>query len=156
MIHAPHIIKLRRTRSKFLRRRLNASKGSLTAHLGAALSGGTLDSADFFWLGYFDYPISSGIMESINNFGTPTRMAYGYRDVDYLHLRTTPSMSQKAYSLAPRPRLGSAHLRHHARLHGHPPAPPAAVTTLKYRAIYRVDDAQVGQWSAVVSIAVGG
>ena len=123
MIHAPHIIKLRRTRSKFLRRRLNASKGSLTAHLGAALSGGTLDSVDFFWLGYFDYPISSGIMESINNFGTPTRMADGYRDVDYLHLRTTPSMSQKAYSLAPRPRLGSAHLRHHARLHGHLPAP---------------------------------
>lgn len=33
---------------------------------------------------------------------------------------------------------------------------PAAVTTWKYRAIYRVDDAQVGQWSAVVSIAVGG
>ncbi len=34
--------------------------------------------------------------------------------------------------------------------------PPAAVITWKYRAIYRVDDAQVGQWSAVVSIAVGG
>jgi len=35
-------------------------------------------------------------------------------------------------------------------------AQPAAVTTWKYRAIFRVDDAQVGQWSAVVSIAVGG
>ncbi|MCX6840559.1 MAG: hypothetical protein NTX35_22475 [Verrucomicrobia bacterium] len=112
MIHAPHIIKLHRTRSNFLRRHLNASKCSLTANLGAALSGGTLDSADFFWLGYFDYPISSGIMESINKIGTP-----GYTDTHPL---------------------------------------PAAVTTWKCRAIYRVDDAQVGQWSAVVSIAVGG
>ena len=112
MIHAPHIIKHHRTRSKFLRRHLNVSKWPLTANLGAALSGGTLDSADLFWLGYFDYPISSGIMESINNFGTP-----GYTDTHPL---------------------------------------PDAVTTWKCRAIYRVDDAQVGQWSAVVSIAVGG
>ena len=78
MIHAPHIIKLRRTRSKFLRRRLNASKGSLTAHLGAALSGGTLDSVDFFWLGYFDYPISSGIIESINKIGTTQKLTEGW------------------------------------------------------------------------------
>lgn len=39
-------------------------------------------------LSYFDYPISSGIMEGINNkIGRLTRMAYGYRDVDFLHLR---------------------------------------------------------------------
>jgi hypothetical protein len=84
---------------------LNASKCSLTAILRAALSGGTLYSADFFWLGYFDYPISSGIMEGINNkIGRLTRMAYGYRDMDFLHLRTTPSMSQKTYSPTPQQR----------------------------------------------------
>ena len=33
---------------------------------------------------------------------------------------------------------------------------PATPTNWKYRAIYRVDDAQVGQWSAVVSVNVGG
>ena len=33
---------------------------------------------------------------------------------------------------------------------------PATLTQWKYRAIYRVDDEQVGQWSAVESIAVGG
>ncbi len=33
---------------------------------------------------------------------------------------------------------------------------PATLTQWKYRAIYRVDDAQVGQWSPVVTIAVGG
>ena len=33
---------------------------------------------------------------------------------------------------------------------------PATLTQWKYRAIYRVDDAQVGQWSAEVSIAIGG
>jgi hypothetical protein len=33
---------------------------------------------------------------------------------------------------------------------------PATLTQWKYRAIYRVDDQQVGQWSAEVSIAVGG
>lgn len=33
---------------------------------------------------------------------------------------------------------------------------PATLTEWKYRAIYRVDDEQVGQWSAEVSIAVGG
>lgn len=33
---------------------------------------------------------------------------------------------------------------------------PAAVTQWKYRAIYRVDDAQVGLWSEAISIAVGG
>ena len=39
-------------------------------------------------LSYFDYPISSGIMEGINNkIGRLTRMAYGYRDVEFLHLR---------------------------------------------------------------------
>ena len=39
-------------------------------------------------LSYFDHPISSGIMEGINNkIGRLTRMAYGYRDVDFLHLR---------------------------------------------------------------------
>jgi len=39
-------------------------------------------------LSYFDHPISSGIMEGINNkVGRLTRMAYGYRDVDFLHLR---------------------------------------------------------------------
>jgi hypothetical protein len=32
---------------------------------------------------------------------------------------------------------------------------PATLTELKYRAIYGVVDAQVGQWSAEVSIAVG-
>ena len=97
MIHAPHIIKHHRTRSKFLRRHLNASKWPITANLGAALSGGTLDSADFFWLGYFDHPFSSGMMEAIHNkIGIPTRMASGDRDGDCLHLRTTPSMSQKA------------------------------------------------------------
>lgn len=32
---------------------------------------------------------------------------------------------------------------------------PAAPTKWKYRAIYRVDDAQVGQWSAEVSVTVG-
>lgn len=35
-------------------------------------------------------------------------------------------------------------------------AHPATLTQWKYRAIYRVDDEQVGQWSAEVSIAVGG
>lgn len=39
-------------------------------------------------LSYFDHPISSGIMEGINNkIGRLTRLAYGYRDVDFLHLR---------------------------------------------------------------------
>ena len=33
---------------------------------------------------------------------------------------------------------------------------PGTVAQWKYRAIYRVDDAQVGQWSAVMTIAVGG
>lgn len=33
---------------------------------------------------------------------------------------------------------------------------PATLTQWKYRAIYRVDDAQVGQWSPDISIAVGG
>ncbi len=35
-------------------------------------------------------------------------------------------------------------------------AHPTALTQWKYRAIYRVDDEQVGQWSAEASIAVGG
>ncbi len=39
-------------------------------------------------LSYFDHPISSGIMEGLNNkIGRLTRMAYGYRDLDFLHLR---------------------------------------------------------------------
>ena len=39
-------------------------------------------------LSYFEHPISSGIMEGINNkIGRLTRMAYGYRDVEFLHLR---------------------------------------------------------------------
>lgn len=105
MIHTPHTIKVHRARFKTLLRVLNTSKGSLTAMLGAALSGGTLDSADFFRLGYFDYSISYVIVEDINNkTGRLTRMAYGYRDVDFLHLRTTPSMSQKTYSPAPEQR----------------------------------------------------
>ena len=33
---------------------------------------------------------------------------------------------------------------------------PATLTQWKYRAIYRVDDAQAGQWSAVVAVNVGG
>jgi len=33
---------------------------------------------------------------------------------------------------------------------------PATVTRWKYRAIFRVDDQQVGQWSAELSVAVGG
>jgi len=33
---------------------------------------------------------------------------------------------------------------------------PAAITQWKYRAIYRVDDIQVGLWSEAVSVAVGG
>ena len=33
---------------------------------------------------------------------------------------------------------------------------PATVTRWKYRAIYRVGDAQVGVWSATVDVAVGG
>jgi hypothetical protein len=33
---------------------------------------------------------------------------------------------------------------------------PAALTRWKYRAIYRVDDSPVGQWSSEVSINVGG
>ncbi len=33
---------------------------------------------------------------------------------------------------------------------------PAALTTWKYRAIYRVGDAQVGVWSNTVEITVGG
>jgi len=33
---------------------------------------------------------------------------------------------------------------------------PATAATWKYKAIYRLADEQVGQWSAVVSIAVGG
>jgi hypothetical protein len=94
MIHTHCSLKFHRTRSKSLRRHLNASKGSLTALLGAALSGGTPYSANFFWLGYFDHPFSSGMMEAIyNKSGRPTRMAYGDRDRDYPHLRTTPSMS---------------------------------------------------------------
>ena len=32
---------------------------------------------------------------------------------------------------------------------------PATLTRWKYRAIFRIDDAQVGQWSAEVSITVG-
>ncbi len=33
---------------------------------------------------------------------------------------------------------------------------PATVTRWNYRAIFRVDDQQVGQWSAELSLAVGG
>ena len=33
---------------------------------------------------------------------------------------------------------------------------PTAKTVWTYRAIYRGDDAQVGQWSQAVSVAVGG
>jgi hypothetical protein len=33
---------------------------------------------------------------------------------------------------------------------------PATLTRWKYRAIFRVDDAQVGVWSQVVEVAVGG
>lgn len=33
---------------------------------------------------------------------------------------------------------------------------PDAVTQWRYRAIYRVDDAQAGLWSETISIAVGG
>lgn len=33
---------------------------------------------------------------------------------------------------------------------------PATLTKWKYRAIYRVDDAQVGQWSSEASVSVGG
>ena len=35
-------------------------------------------------------------------------------------------------------------------------AQPAALTKWKYRGIYRVGEAQVGQWSAEQTIAVGG
>ena len=34
--------------------------------------------------------------------------------------------------------------------------PPAALTKWKYRGIYRVNDQQVGQWSAEQSVTVGG
>ncbi|MEN3941853.1 transposase [Prosthecobacter sp. SYSU 5D2] len=38
-------------------------------------------------LSYYDHPISSGIMEDINNkIRRLLRMAYGCRDVDFLHL----------------------------------------------------------------------
>jgi hypothetical protein len=33
---------------------------------------------------------------------------------------------------------------------------PAGKAVWSYKAIYRADDAQVGQWSQVVSVAVGG
>ena len=33
---------------------------------------------------------------------------------------------------------------------------PVTLTKWKYRAIFRVDDVQVGAWSAVIEIAVGG
>jgi hypothetical protein len=33
---------------------------------------------------------------------------------------------------------------------------PAAPTKWKYRAIFRVDDAQVGMWSLTVEVTVGG
>ena len=33
---------------------------------------------------------------------------------------------------------------------------PATPTTWKYKAIYRVKDEQIGNWSDMVSIAVGG
>jgi transposase len=96
MIHTHCTLKFHRTRSKSLLRHLNASKGSLTALLGAAFSGGTLHSANFFWLGYFDHPISSGVTEGIHTKTSRlTRMASGSRDGDCLHLRTTTFMSQK-------------------------------------------------------------
>ena len=94
MIHTHCTLKFHRTRSKSLLRHLNASKCSLTALLGAAFSGGTLHAVDFFWFGYFDYPIISAVMEAIHTkIGTPTRMASGDRDGDCLHLCTTTSMS---------------------------------------------------------------
>jgi hypothetical protein len=33
---------------------------------------------------------------------------------------------------------------------------PATATVWKYRAIFQVNGAPIGQWSAVVSVAVGG
>jgi hypothetical protein len=33
---------------------------------------------------------------------------------------------------------------------------PATKAVWSYKAIYRADDAQVGQWSQVVTVAVGG
>jgi transposase len=39
-------------------------------------------------LNYFLHPISSGMMEGINNkIGRLTRLAYGYRDIEFLHLK---------------------------------------------------------------------
>ena len=39
-------------------------------------------------LNYFDHPISSGKLEGINNkVGAMTRAAYGYRDIQFLHLK---------------------------------------------------------------------
>ena len=45
-------------------------------------------------------------------------------------------------------RLDRPHLRHHPF--------PTNLTQWKYRAIYRVDDSQVGQWSSEASVNVGG
>lgn len=48
-------------------------------------------------LNYFHHPISSGMMEGINNkIGRLTRMAYGYRDVEFLHLRLYALHESKA------------------------------------------------------------
>ncbi len=39
-------------------------------------------------LNYFEHPISSGKLEGINNkVGAMTRAAYGYRDIEFLHLK---------------------------------------------------------------------
>lgn len=39
-------------------------------------------------LNYFLHPVTSGRMEGINNkIGRLTRLAYGYRDTEFLHLK---------------------------------------------------------------------
>ena len=38
-------------------------------------------------LNYFHYPITTGPLEGINKAGRPTRMAYGFRYVEFLHLK---------------------------------------------------------------------
>jgi hypothetical protein len=52
-----------------------------------------------------------------------------------------------------RPGLPSRHHHQRHRLHRH--HTPATGAVWKYKAIYRLRDAQVGQWSGVVSVAVG-
>lgn len=79
----------RRTRNsmhRFLERWIARALGSGIRQMASLAK--TLRAHATGILNYFEHPISSGKLEGINNkVGAMTRAAYGYRDVEFLHLK---------------------------------------------------------------------